>query len=70
MKDITRKIGEEIDYHGVKLRVVQENPEKPCHGCYFGHDDELCFRRDRRILGGCSCITRVDSTGIVFKKIG
>lgn len=69
MKEITRKIGEEIDYHGVKLRVVKENPERPCHGCYFGHDDGLCFRRDRRILGVCSRSARADGVSIIYKKI-
>ena len=69
MEDITRKIGEEIDYYGVKLRVVQDNSERPCHGCYFCNDDISCIHRNRRILGGCSVSTRDDSTGIIFKKI-
>ena len=64
-----RKIGEQFEYEGVKLEVV-ENGSQNCDGCYFC-DDMFC-RIDEEIVdntGMCSATKRDDKKEVIFKKL-
>ena len=48
-----RKVGEVIDYHGLKLQVMATDT---CRGCYFNRvvkGIHMCCYRDRDVTGEC-----------------
>ena len=63
-----RKIGEEFEYDGKKLRVIEE-PFDTCDGCYF--NGKVCQEASiLKIIGNCGCIIlRKDKINIIFKEV-
>ena len=59
-----RKIGEEFDYNGITLKVVEDDN---CSNCYFGFLPD-CYNK-REVTGGCSRTERRDKTSVIFKKL-
>lgn len=64
-----RKIGEEFEYNGVRLKVVEEDF---CENCYFRdkHENESCARSKHISVSGiCSKAKREDSKSVQFIEI-
>ena len=64
-----RKIGEEFEYNGVRLKVVEEDF---CENCYFRdkHENESCARSKHISVSGiCSKVKREDSKSVQFIEI-
>ena len=63
-----RKIGEEFEYNGVSLKVIQykANDGKCCRGCFFAIG---CIRRDKSITGECCKSKRIDRRDVKFFKL-
>ena len=64
-----RKIGEEFEYNGVRLKVVEENN---CNHCYFRdkHENEVCYRSEFIFVSGfCSKLRRKDCNSVQFVEI-
>ena len=64
-----RKIGEEFEYNGVKLKVVEEDL---CENCYFRdkRENEPCARSEHILVSGfCSKTKREDHKSVQFIKI-
>ena len=64
-----RKIGEEFEYNGVRLKVVEENN---CNHCYFRdkHENEVCCRSEFILVSGfCSKLRRKDCNSVQFVEI-
>ena len=63
-----RQIGEQFDFLGVKLEVI-EGEKDSCEGCYFcgtplcGHECITNF------LGYCARSEREDGKDVIFKKV-
>lgn len=65
-----RKVGEEFEHDGVKLKVVKEK-KMPCAGCYFNDKAISCGeRRVRKDIGYCNASSRSDGKYVIFKKVG
>ena len=64
-----RKIGEQFEYNGVRLKVVKAK-DHYCTGCYF-YDEATGCRCIGLIetLGYCSRARREDGTYIIFKEM-
>ena len=60
-----RKIGEEFEYNGVRLKVV-EHKYGGCANCYFCYD---CTGGLRYKVPECSKNMRHDNTTVLFKKM-
>ena len=64
-----RKIGEEFEYKGVRLKVVEEDF---CENCYFRdkRENEPCVRSEHILVSGvCSKQRREDHKSVQFIKI-
>ena len=64
-----RKIGEEFEYNGVRLKVVEEFY---CNHCYFRdkHENEACSRSEHILVSGpCSIQKREDHKSVQFIEI-
>ena len=64
-----RKIGEEFEYNGVRLKVVEEFY---CNHCYFRdkHENEACSRSEHILVSGpCSKRKREDGKSVQFIEI-
>ena len=64
-----RKIGEEFEYNGVRLKVVEEDF---CENCYFRdkHENESCARSGHiSVSGSCSKAKREDHKSVQFIEI-
>ena len=59
-----RKVGEIFTYNSKTYQVVKGNI---CKGCAFTKNN-CCFSISK-LLGLCSCTSRTDKTGIIFKEI-
>ena len=59
-----RKIGEEFEYNGVRLKVVENNPIYGlfCIGCFFRRNCDL--RKEN--AGECLAKKRTDQTDVKF----
>ena len=67
---MVRKILEEFEHDGVKLKVVKEK-KIPCAGCYFNDKGISCGeRRVRKAIGYCNASSRSDGQYVIFKKVG
>ena len=63
-----RQIGEQFDYEGVTLEVV-EVKENTCKGCYF-IDSKYCLTGYvQDIAGYCFSSDREDDKDVIFKKV-
>lgn len=60
-----RKIGEEFDYNGQKLKVV-ETIMGTCAGCFFKGD---CNHYVKAVVGNCYANVRADKRQVVFVKV-
>lgn len=60
-----RKIGEEFDYNGQKLKVV-ETIMGTCAGCFFKGD---CNHNVKAVVGICYANVRADKRQVVFVKV-
>ena len=61
-----RQIGEQFDYEGDMLEVVEE---KGCKNCYF-YDITFCrFGETVAITGFCSSDMREDGKDVIFKEV-
>ena len=66
-----RQIGEQFDFLGVKLEVIEgeENPYDDCEGCYF-FDTPICgCEIITNYIGYCSHSVREDGKDVIFKKV-
>lgn len=63
-----RKIGEQFDYDGVKLEVV-ENNSKQCEGCFFYRFIICRFKVIAGITGACGAEERDDKKEVIFKDV-
>ena len=63
-----RKIGEEFEYYGVRLKVVKYKASDGscCGGCTLNIS---CGMRDKSITGECSASKRTDQTNVKFIKV-
>ena len=63
-----RKIGEEFEYNGVRLKVVKYKASDGscCGGCTLNIS---CGMRDKSITGECSASKRTDQTNVKFIKV-
>ena len=64
-----RKIGEEFEYYGVRLKVVEG---RSCSHCYFRdkHENEACSRSKHiSVSGFCSLYRRKDCNSVQFIEI-
>ena len=64
-----RKIGEEFEYNGVRLKVVEEFY---CNHCYFRdkRENEGCHRSEHILVSGpCSILKREDGKSVQFIEI-
>lgn len=63
-----RKIGEEFEYNGVRLKVVEVETmeENPCCGCFFDNWLRIC---DISVLGYCLGKNRMDKTDVKFVEV-
>ena len=64
-----RQIGEQFEYDGVTLEVVNEK-YCSCERCYF-HEEKIPCIRQRIInaVGRCNAFNRKDLEFVIFKKI-
>ena len=63
-----RQIGEQFDYEGDTLEVVEEG-EITCKGCYF-IDSKSCLTGDvQDIAGYCFSSVRKDKKDVIFKEV-
>lgn len=60
-----RKIGEEFDYNGQKLKVV-ETIMGTCAGCFFKGD---CNHNVKAVVGICYANVRADKRQVIFVKV-
>ena len=63
-----RQIGEQFDFLGVKLEVV-EGEENSCDGCYIGGTQICGYECIINYLGFCASSERSDGKDIIFKKV-
>ena len=63
-----RQIGEQFDYDGLKLEVV-ENDDNHCEGCYFQKWIICRFPVVADITGMCSATQRDDEKDVIFKEV-
>lgn len=63
-----RQIGEQFEYGGVTLEVVESGA---CKGCYFFNTGYhvYCEEHDSEITGDCGPFNRVDGKSVSFKKV-
>ena len=63
-----RKIREEFEYYGVRLKVVKYKASDGscCGGCTLNIS---CGMRDKSITGECSAFKRTDQTNVKFIKV-
>ena len=62
-----RKIGEQFDYNGVTLEVVDW--EEHCKGCYFFKGCCICEEHDVEVTGECVYDKRIDGKFVKFQKV-
>ena len=63
-----RQIGEQFDYEGVTLEVV-EKEYTSCAGCYFASRILCRIREIMSNTGYCGSANRKDETMVIFKKV-
>ena len=63
-----RKIGEQFDFLGVKLEVV-EGGKDSCEGCYFCNTRICGCDIITNYLGFCAYSEREDGKDVTFKKV-
>ena len=64
---IERKIGEEFEFDGVKLRVERLNDPDSCENCFFAKYRVRCYLIKE--VGSCTRIGRKDGTSVKFVKV-
>ena len=62
-----RQIGEQFDYEGVTLEVVDW--EEHCKGCYFFKGCCICEEHDIEVTGECVYDNRIDGKCVKFQKV-
>lgn len=64
-----RKIGEQFEYNGVRLKVVKAK-DHYCTGCYF-YDEATGCRCIELVetIGYCTAINREDKKYVNFKEV-
>lgn len=60
-----QKIGEQFEYNGVRLKVVES---KACKGCYFFKDFRYCDEIIE-VTGDCIPLYRSDRKSVNFQKV-
>ncbi len=64
------KIGDQLDYNGVKLEVVESEESEYCNGCYFQDKGiECCWAKEAKTIGFCSGHKRKDLKFVIYKKV-
>lgn len=66
INDMERKVGEEFECDGVKLRV--EPDVHMCKGCYFNRDFYKWCNQYKSVRGECQKASRSD-IGVIFEKV-
>ena len=61
-----RQIGEQFDFGGVTLEVVESGP---CKGCFFFKGTIHCEGYNNDIAGSCGQFNRSDGESVIFKKV-
>lgn len=61
-----RQIGEQFDFGGVTLEVVESGP---CKGCYFFKGAINCEGYNNEIAGPCGPVGRSDGKSVKFQKV-
>lgn len=63
-----RQIGDQFDFGGVTLEVVESGQ---CKGCYFFKTGYhiYCEEHDSDITGDCGPFNRVDCKSVIFKEV-
>lgn len=65
-----RKIGEEFDFYGMKLKVVESEEDAYCNGCFFYYKEFIhSCNLERKNIGNCRDHKRKDLTSVIFKRI-
>ena len=64
-----RQIGDQFDFLGVKLEVVEKGEENSCVGCYFCGTQICVYECIINFLGSCASSDREDGKDVIFKKI-
>ena len=60
-----KNIGEQFDFEGVTLEVVESGA---CKGCHFFKGFLRCEEHDIEVTGDCGPINRIDGKSVIFKK--
>ena len=63
-----RQIGEQIDFLGVKLEVI-EGEKDSCEGCYFDVTYICGCECVKNFIGPCAYTEREDGKDVIFKKV-
>ena len=61
-----RQIGEQFDFGGVKLEVVESGA---CKGCHFFKWCCICEEHDIEVTGECVYDSRIDGKCVKFQKV-
>ena len=61
-----RQIGEQFDFGGVALEVVESGP---CKGCFFFKGCIHCEEHDIEVTGECVYDNRIDGKCVKFQKV-
>lgn len=61
-----RQIGEQFDYDGVTLEVVESGP---CKGCFFFKGIIYCEGYNNEIAGPCGPVGRSDGKSVKFQNV-
>ena len=61
-----RQIGEQFDYDGVRLEVVESGP---CKGCHFFKSTIYCDGYKNEDVGDCGPDGRSDGKSVKFQKV-
>ena len=61
-----RQIGEQFDFGGVALEVVESGA---CKGCHFFKGFLHCEEHDMDVTGDCGPVGRSDGKSVKFKNV-
>ena len=61
-----RQIGEQFDFGGVTLEVVESGA---CKGCHFFKGFLHCEEHDMEVTGDCGPVNRRDGKSVKFQKV-
>ena len=63
-----RKIGEQFEFLGVKLEVIEDEKDS-CDGCYFCGPYICGCECVKNFIGPCAYTERDDKKDVIFKEV-